>query len=317
MITTNIQDACNALRIGQVIGLPTETVYGLAADAYNIAAVERIFDLKKRPRFNPLILHIGAIEALHEVARNIPPLALQLADAFWPGPLTLVLPKQPRVPGIITANQQTVAVRMPAHRTALQLLHMLNFPLAAPSANPFGCISPTTAQHVDRYFGDELALVLNGGACRNGVESTIIGFRNEQPVLYRHGAIALEDLEQEVGPIDIATNDDHTPAAPGMLSRHYAPRTRTIHSVDIAKDIALNADKKVGLLVFSQVPSMAGHLVYEILSRDGILAESAANLYAAMHRLDQQGLDLIIAEQLPNKGLGRTMNDRLRRATQN
>jgi L-threonylcarbamoyladenylate synthase len=314
MITTNLNIAVSALNNDDLIALPTETVYGLAGNAFCDLAIKRIFELKKRPLYNPLIVHIKSIDYLSKVATDIPENAMKLADAFWPGPLTLVLKKQPNIPDLITAGKETVAVRMPNHPMALALLDLLEFPLAAPSANPFGCISPTSASHVYNYFDEELKVVLDGGECQNGIESTIVGFEDNQPILYRHGSISIEDIEQIVGKVKIITKNNATPDAPGMLSRHYAPKTKTFLTNNVNEFIKSFPNKKIGLIVFQDVIPNQENIIQEILSTTGDLKEATKNLYAAMHRLDNCNLDIIIAERLPNIGLGKSINDRLERA---
>ena len=249
-----------------------------------------------------------------EIAKDIPEVALRLAKEFWPGPLTLVLKKKSIVPDIITAGKDTVAVRIPNHPKTLELLNNLDFPLAAPSANPFGSISPTTAAHVNRYFGEDLEFVLDGGECKKGIESTIIGFENEEPVLYRLGSISVEDIELVVGEIKQLTLNDSAPSAPGMLSRHYAPSTETFLTKEVNKMILSHPNKKIGLLLFQENIYTDSAIHTEILSEKGDLNEAARNLYAAMHRLDHLNLDIIIAEKFPEKGLGKSINDRLNRA---
>lgn len=314
MITKDIIKAQQKLINDDIIALPTETVYGLAGNAYSETALKKIFDLKKRPHYNPLIVHIKSADYLPQVAKNIPPIAQKLADYFWPGPLTLVLEKQPIIPDLVTAGKKTVAVRVPNHPLTLTLLNQLNFPLAAPSANPFGSISPTSAEHVLNYFDDELEIILDGGACEKGIESTIIGFENNQPILYRHGSVSVEDIEKIAGKVLIITNNDSKPNAPGMLSRHYAPSTDTYFTNNVKELIKSFPDKKIGLLLFKDEIIDKKDLLQEILSKTGNFNEATKNLYAAMHRLDNSNLDVIIAERLPDVGLGKTINDRLERA---
>jgi L-threonylcarbamoyladenylate synthase len=314
VITTNLSEAKQVLINGDIIAIPTETVYGLAGNAYSESAVKKIFALKKRPFFNPLIVHIKSAAFLSEVATDVPEIAIKLAEKFWPGPLTLVLKKQAHIPHTVTAGKETVAIRVPNHPLTLELLKNLEFPLAAPSANPFGSISPTCAAHVWGYFKDELDVILDGGACEKGVESTIIGFEGNQPILYRHGSVALEDIEKVVGSVKIIVNNDDKPDAPGMLSRHYAPQTDTFLTDDVSALIHTFLDKKIGLLLFKDEITEGGIVHQEILSKTGNTNEAAKNLYAAMHRLDKSNLDVIIAERLPNTGLGKTINDRLERA---
>ena len=315
MITKNTQYAVDELKRDGLVSIPTETVYGLAANAYNETTVKKIFELKNRPHYNPLIVHIKSADYLQHIAKEIPDIALKLATAFWPGPLTLVLKKQEHVSDFITAGKDTVAVRVPNHPLTLDLLNELDFPLAAPSANPFGSISPTNAAHVHAYFGDTLPVILDGGECEKGIESTIIGFENNHPILYRHGSISIEEIEKMVGKINTITHNDQSPNAPGMLSRHYAPKTETYLTNNVAELITCFEGKKIGLLVFKNPMHHHNIRHQEILSKTGDCAEAAKNLYAAMHRLDEQNLDVIIAERLPDEGLGKTINDKLERAT--
>ena len=315
MITTNIKKAKQVLLKNELIALPTETVYGLAGNAFSEIAIKKIFALKKRPFYNPLIVHLKSAACIGDVAKEIPESASLLADKFWPGPLTLVLKKQEHISDLITAGKKTVAVRVPNHPLALALLDTLEFPLVAPSANPFGSISPTSAGHVFNYFGEELEVILDGGECEKGLESTIIGFENEQPVLYRLGSIAIEDIEKIVGKLSITTTNDKSPSAPGMLSRHYAPKTETYLTNDISELLKSFEGKKIGLLLFKNQLQNKSIIHQEILSKSGDFTEAAKNLYAAMHRLDQSKLDVIIAERVPDEGLGKTINDKLERAT--
>ena len=316
IISSSIPKAVALLNQEQIIGIPTETVYGLAANIYSSKAVEHIFAMKQRPLFNPLIVHIKSVDDLHQIARDIPEKALILAKAFWPGPLTLVLKKQIAIPDLVTGGKDTVAVRVPNHPVILELLNQLDYPLAAPSANPFGAISPTTAAHVAGYFEEVLPMVLDGGACQRGIESTIIGFENGEPILHRLGSLAIEDIEAIVGPVKMITHDDIAPAAPGMFSKHYAPLTTTFLTADVKKKLTTFPDQKIGVLVFQKGIDDPKIVQQEILSSTGNLAEAASQLYAALHRLDNCHLDCIIAERFPDIGLGKTINDRLKRATQ-
>lgn len=316
MITTDIQLAKHQLISDNIIAIPTETVYGLAGNAYSVKAVEKIFSLKNRPFYNPLIVHIKSPEFLPKVACDIPDLAFKLAKEFWPGPLTLVLKKQDHIPDLVTSGKKTVAIRVPNHPLTLSLLEQLDFPLAAPSANPFGSISPTTASHVFGYFKDELQVILDGGECQKGIESTIIGFENDQPIIYRLGSLSVEQIEEKIGPVLHKTQSkDNAPIAPGMLSRHYAPATDTLLTNDVESLIQTYPDKKIGVLLFQHPITQVPRKHQEVLSISGDLNEAAKNLYAAMHRLDKLNLDLIVAERLPNIGLGKTINDKLERAT--
>jgi L-threonylcarbamoyladenylate synthase len=314
MITNKIQEAKEALDKDEIIGLPTETVYGLAGNIYCDQALEKIFRLKKRPFYNPLIVHIKSIDDVFKVAENIPEKAIQLANCFWPGPLTLILNKQSHISPIITADKPTVAVRVPNHPVALELLRNIDYPLAAPSANPFGSISPTTSQHVQDYFGEELSVILEGGSCLNGIESTIIGFENDSPIAYRLGAISIEEIESIVGKVAINNHSESQPTAPGMVSKHYSPKTRLILSENVMEDVENYNKMRIGVISLYQGMNHSSVISTEILSPTKNLYEAASKLYAAMHRLDKLKLEIIIAEVLPNHSVGKSINDRLQRA---
>lgn len=315
MITKNIELAIQVLNEDNLVAIPTETVYGLAGNAFSESAVHQIFELKNRPLHNPLIVHIQSIDYLSEVAKEIPDKAYQLAKAFWPGPLTLVLNKKDTIPDVVSAQKNTVAVRVPNHPLLLELLANIDFPIAAPSANPFGSISPTSAMHVANYFGDELEIILDGGECEKGIESTIVGFDGEDAVLYRMGAISIEDIKKEIGDLQLITKNDINPEAPGMLSKHYAPKTKMYLTNQVHELIQNFNHQKIGVLLFEKKLSQQNIKHQEILSATGNLNEAAKNLYAAMHRLDHSHLDIIVAERLPDIGLGKTINDKLERAS--
>ena len=314
IISKDISKAVALLRAGELVAIPTETVYGLAGNIYNEKAIKSIFETKKRPFFNPLIIHIPSVDALETIVSHVPKKAKLLAHAFWPGSMTLVLNKQSSIPDLITAGKDTVAVRIPNHPLTLELLKRLPFPLAAPSANPFGSISPTKPEHVERYFKNDIQQVLDGGSCTNGIESTIIGFENDEPIIYRLGALALEDIEAVVGKINIKNKEEVSPDAPGMLARHYAPSTRTFLVDNVADEVKKHPGKKIGVLVFNQSLNDAS-LTEIILSDKGSMQEAASKLYDSLHELDHQKLDVIIAERFPDNGLGKSINDRLQRAT--
>lgn len=317
MITTNLDLAQQALTANEIIAIPTETVYGLAGNAFSETAIKKIFDLKKRPFYNPLIVHIKSAEYLTKIACNIPEIAIKMAKEFWPGPLTLILNKQQNIPDLVTAGKPTVAVRVPNHSLTLKLLEKLDFPLAAPSANPFGSISSTSAEHVFNYFKNTLEVILDGGECEKGLESTIIGFEENQPILFRLGAISIEDIEKVTGKVLLKTRGSGTDlTAPGMLSRHYSPATDTYLTDNITEYLKLYRDKKIGLLLFKDSIQTNGIFHQEVLSKSGDLTEAAKELYAALHRLDKLNLDVIIAERFPDIGLGTTINDRLQRAVE-
>jgi L-threonylcarbamoyladenylate synthase len=313
-IGTDVQAAASLIIGGGLVAFPTETVYGLGANAYDGRAVARIFEAKGRPKFDPLIVHLGDVRWLSDVVSSVTPLAQRLIEAFWPGPLTLVLPKTERVPDLVTAGLPTVGVRMPAHELTLQLLRRANVPIAAPSANLFGQVSPTTAQHVAEQLGERIDYILDSGPCTVGVESTILDLSNDRPTLLRPGGLALEQLEAEIGPIRVtgsAAKEDEPQLSPGRLLRHYATRTPLVipdgaHS--------LPEGKRVGLLTLVAEPGDDRFAAVEVLSQRGDLAEAAAVLFASMRRLDAGGFDLIVARLVPEAGLGRAINDRLRRA---
>ena len=322
-LSKDIDLAKKWLEAEQVVAIPTETVYGLAGNIYSEKAIRTIFETKKRPFYNPLIVHIHSANQLTDLAEKLPVKAEQLAAAFWPGSLTLVLKKKDSVSQLITGGKDTVAIRIPNHPLTLELLAKLDFPLAAPSANPFGSISPTTAQHVADYFPETLPMVLDGGECMNGIESTIIGFENDVPVLYRLGAISKEEIEQVIGPITIKNHSKITsstteaPEAPGMLTKHYAPKTKLILTDDVIATSKKYELQQVGFLLFQDIEVTHSSNTKEILSEKGSYKEAASNLYAAMHRLDQLQLDVIIAQKFPDIDLGKSINDRLERATKN
>lgn len=313
-MTNEILKAAKLLQMGEVVAIPTETVYGLAANAFNEKAVAKIFEIKKRPLFNPLIVHIKSIEYLNEIATNIPPLAYKLAQQFWPGPLTLVLEKKSNIPDIVTSGKSTVGVRMPSHIIALALLEELDFPLAAPSANPFGYISPTTSEHVKSQLGSKIPYVLEGGPCEKGIESTIIGFENNGAVLYRVGAISNEEIEKCIGKIEVKNTASASPQSPGMINKHYSPRTKFIVTDNINDCMDKNRNSNVGFLLFKNENQLLPSGKFIELSKTKELNEAASNLYAAMHQLDVMNFDIIYAEKFPEKELGITINDRLYRA---
>lgn len=314
VITKDISFAIHTLNEGKVVAIPTETVYGLAANIFDESAVKKIFEIKNRPNNNPLIVHLKSAEQLKEVAKDIPPLAAQLASHFWPGALTLVLKKQDCISNWVTSNKNTVAIRVPNHPLTLELLRNLDFPLAAPSANPFGSISPTKALHVYDYFQNDIDVILDGGNCKNGIESTIIGFEEEQPILYRYGAIPIEEIEKIIGPIKVHTKDNSAPSAPGMFTKHYAPKTKSFLVEDIEKELESIQFKKIGVLQFQNKLESPRPFVQYILSPTGDFKEASKNLYSYLHELDALGLDVLLIEKLPNIHLGKSINDRLTRA---
>ena len=291
-----------ALATGEPVALPTETVYGLAADALSPNACAKIFEAKNRPLSDPLIVHIPSIDWLPRLTSPTPT-ALQLAEKFWPGPLTMVLPRQPIVPDIVTAGQETVAIRMSAHPLFQEVATAFGKPLAAPSANRFGRISPTSAAHVLAELDGRIPFILDGGPCAHGIESTIVHVSEEGLRILREGPITREDLRAFAPLLD----DSIAVSAPGGLKSHYAPRTPLV----LEKNPTPRS-KKTGLLAFSA--PREGFAQTEILSATSDLREAAANLYGAMRRLDEAGLDLIVAEEIPESGIGAAIMERLRKA---
>jgi L-threonylcarbamoyladenylate synthase len=309
-IGTDVALAARLLREGGLVAFGTETVYGLGANAFDPRAVARVFQAKSRPRFDPLIVHVPDRGGVAEVADAFSETAARLADAFWPGPLTVVVPKRASVPDLVTAGRATVGVRVPAPEMTRRLIAEAGVPVAAPSANPFGRISPTTAAHVAEQLGEAVDYILDCGPCQVGVESTVVDVTEDVPVLLRPGGVTLEALEGVVGTVRLVTEAEDGPQrAPGMLSRHYSPRTPLV----IVERTAAGTARE-GLLTFRPQPSAAGYGRTEVLSKAGDLAEAAANFFAALRRLDAAGLERIVAVPFPEEGLGRALNDRLRRA---
>lgn len=307
-----LAEAARILRAGGLVAFPTETVYGLGADAFDATAVTRIFEAKRRPAFDPLIVHLPEASWLPRVAANLPAAAQGLAARFWPGPLTLVLPRAEAVPDIVTSGLPSVAVRVPDHPAARALIAAAGTPVAAPSANPFGYVSPTTAAHVAELLGDAVDLILDGGPCRVGVESTIVSLLEPTPALLRPGGVPREELEELLGQRLRVVPAGDRPQAPGQLTRHYATRTPLVVLAPEQPSVVPGAGR-VGLLAREQAPAAGGFAAIEVLAADGQPRTAAARLFSALRRLDGLGLDLILAEPWPEHGLGLAIMDRLRR----
>ena len=314
MITNNITYALDALKLGALVGIPTETVYGLAGNAFNEHAIQKIFQLKNRPTTNPLILHTHSIEEVLKFVQKIPPVAMELANAFWPGPLTLLLPKKALIPQSITAGSHLVAVRIPNHPVTLSLLRQLDFPLVAPSANPYTRISPTNAKMVQDYFGDEMPLILEGDICSKGIESTIVGFHENTPVIYRQGAISIEAIESIAGKSKVQATLNEKVITPGMSPIHYAPRTRLVIVDDVLNFMKAHPFKKVGLIEMGDHPVSHPNLTSISLTKTYDLEEASRHLYQQMYYMDGLNLDYIIIQKFPEIGIGKSLNDRIIRA---
>lgn len=315
IIRSDIHTAVEWLLKKELVAIPTETVYGLAADALNEDAVLKIYEVKNRPQFNPLIIHVATFDAVKKWVKNIPPDAEKLAKAFWPGALTLLLDKTELISDLVTAGHSRVAIRIPDHPLTLELLKQLDFPLAAPSANPSGYVSPTSAAHVYAGLNGKIPYILDGGTCRVGLESTIVGWDEDgEPIIYRLGGISKEDIESVLGKrIQIAPSITQDPSAPGMLKSHYATVT-PLHAGGIEALLKQFPNKKAILIKYNSYQSdYPQHLQY-ILTPSNNDHEAAKNLFSILREADQQNADILLAEYAPYEGLGLAINDRLNRA---
>ncbi|NQZ74859.1 MAG: threonylcarbamoyl-AMP synthase [Ekhidna sp.] len=311
-IGNDIKKANKLLSNGEIVAIPTETVYGLAGNALDEGAILKIYEAKNRPKFDPLIAHVDTFDKVQRIVKKIPHQAKILAEAFWPGPLTFLLDKQELVPDLLTSGLSRVAVRIPRHPIARELLSTLSFPLAAPSANPFGYVSPTSAQHVQAQLGDRLSYILDGGSSEVGVESTIVGFEEDEVVVYRLGGTKVEDIEALVGDVKVQVNESSNPAAPGMLKSHYSPGRQMIMG-NIEANLK-NADRETTGVISYQKEYNVPEGNQVVLSSVGDLGEAARNIFSALRKMDQSHIELVLAEYLPDEGLGRAINDRLKRA---
>lgn len=313
-IGKEIDKAVFFLEQKECVAIPTETVYGLAANALEEKAIRKVFEVKQRPLFNPLIVHVKSIDEIEKYAFNIPQIAFDLFEKFSPGPLTIILPKKENISDLITAGKTDVALRIPNHPLCLDLLNQLNFPLAAPSANPFGYISPSTAEHVYNQLKNKIPYILDGGPCNCGIESTVIGFQDDEAIVLRLGALSTDVIREVVPNIQVQTNENSSPLSPGMLKQHYSPNTRMLLAENLSEAIHDNRDKNIGIISFRDIYQNVKATQQVVLSASGNLEEAAQKLYAAFHYLDGMGLDLIFAERMPEEGLGLAINDRLLRA---
>ncbi len=312
---TDIQAAITCLIQGQLVAIPTETVYGLAANAFDADAVARIYKAKNRPQFNPLIIHTNSLQRLEQWGLVLPEAMLKLALSFSPGPLTYVIPKSDQIPDLVTAGTSAVAVRIPNHPLTLELLSKLDFPIAAPSANPSGYVSPTSATHVSNQLGEQVCYILDGGDCTVGVESTIISFLKETPEILRFGGLSIESIESVIGKVTLPTKGFvDNPVAPGQLARHYATKHKLVIG-NPSEYIEQYNPKRTGVISFHTLYPNIPTAQQFVLSPEGNLDKAAQQLFAAMRQMDALDLDLIVAELFPNEGLGRAINDRLKRAS--
>ena len=309
-IGRSITKAKAILENGGLVAIPTETVYGLAGNATNINSVSEIFAVKKRPSFDPLIVHSSSIQKFEELGFEIPNDFKPLIQKLWPGPLTILIPKPTFIPDLVTSGLNQVAIRVPNHTLCLDLLERLDFPLAAPSANPFGYISPTTAQHVQDQLGKQIKYILDGGPCEVGLESTILGIENNKFKIFRKGGIPTSTLESILGKkVEISSAQ----TMPGSLKSHYAPAVKLI--IGNPEDWKNDPDiENIGVISFKKNYTFINEKLNFTLSTIGDLKEAARSLFSALRALDQLKPSLIIAEIFPEEGLGSAINDRLRRA---
>jgi L-threonylcarbamoyladenylate synthase len=312
-IDKDIQTAIDLLKQSELVSIPTETVYGLAGNAYDVHAIAKIFEVKERPTFDPLIVHTSSMERLMNFVEEIPAKAHELGSKFWPGPLTLIMKKKQVIPDLVTSGLANVAVRIPNHPLTLKLLENIDFPLAAPSANPFGYVSPTKAGHVNHQLGNKIKYILDGGNCQVGIESTIVAFDGDEAMVLRLGGCKIEDIEKQVGKVKVNLHTSSNPSAPGMLESHYAPATPLIIG-DIEQLIHENSEKKIGILSFYHRFRNINADHQFVLSKKADLEDAATRLFTGLRYLDTLNLQLIITEYVPDEGLGRAINDRLTRA---
>lgn len=311
-IGKDIKKAKQLLDTENLVAIPTETVYGLAGNALHPQTVLKIFEAKQRPQFDPLIVHVPSLFAVEKYVDHIPDQAVQLAQKFWPGPLTLLLKKKHIIPDLVTSGMDTVGLRCPDHLLTKELLESLDFPLAAPSANPFGYVSPTSPQHVDEQLGNKIPYILDGGICEVGIESTIVGFENNRAVIYRMGGLSIESIESVAGKADVMTHSTSNPKAPGQLKSHYAPSKKVIIG-NLDELIQKHSGRSYAILSFKKDFRSPKQIV---LSKNGLVPEAAHNLFAALRTLDKMDADIILAEFVPDEGIGKAINDRLKRASQ-
>ncbi|MDI1354427.1 MAG: L-threonylcarbamoyladenylate synthase [bacterium] len=312
-IGRDIKAAAKLLLAGKLVAIPTETVYGLAANALDEEAVLSVFEAKQRPFFDPLIIHVPSLLEAKKYATFHDERLLGLAKQFWPGPLTLLLPKKDVIPALVTSGLQQVAVRVPDHHLTLELLKTINVPLAAPSANPFGYVSPTEALHVEKQLGKKIDYILDGGPSQVGLESTIIGIEDNMVCVYRLGGLSLEDIEKKTGPLELRLNNSSNPKAPGQLKNHYAPK-KPLYLGDLQELLKQHSGKTMSLISFGSKKQSGHHHIHYSLSTKKDLREAALHLFRILRLADEDGSEIVLCERLPDEGLGRAINDRLKRA---
>ncbi len=312
-IGKDIIRAKDLLQNAQLVAIPTETVYGLGANALDTAAVLKVYEVKQRPFFDPLIIHVASISDAEKYASLSETRLQKLAKKFWPGPLTLLLPKKSNVPDLVTSGLPQVAVRVPKNDLTLDLLKQLDFPLAAPSANPFGYVSPTEPEHVNKQLGDKIGYILDGGKCAVGIESTIVGIEDDQVCVYRLGGLAIEEIEKEIGKVILRINNSSDPKAPGQLKNHYAPN-KPLYIGDLDQLAVKFSGKKIAAICYGKISLDKKNVTLFNLSSRENLEHAALNLFSYLREAGEGDFEIIIAQTLPNEGLGRAINDRLRRA---
>ena len=310
----SINECVKNLKNGEIVGIPTETVYGLGVNALDQKAVDKVFKLKKRPHFDPLICHTNSIEKVKMFVKNFPRKAEVLAKNFWPGPLTILLEKKKIIPDITTSKLKTVGFRIPDNKLTLSILEKIDFPIAAPSANPFGYISPTLPKHILEMFKNDISYVLDDGGCDIGIESTIVGFEDKKTLVYRVGGITIEKLESKIGKVEIFKKNTKLPISSGMLKNHYSPKKDLIVG-EIESLIKKYINKKIGILSFNKYYKGIDLKNQIILSKNLNLDQASRNLYKSLHLLDNMNIDIILTSLLPNHGIGKSINDRIIKAS--
>ncbi len=308
-LNTTIHLACELLRKGEIVAFPTETVYGLGADALNGYAVAKVFEIKKRPRFDPIIVHVSDMEWVKKIVKEVPFEAKRIMEKFWPGPLTIVLEKNEKIPDIVTAGLKTVAIRMPSHPVAKNLISSFGRPIAAPSANPFGYISPTKASHVAKILKDKVPLIIDGGDSFFGLESTVISVNGDKILIYRFGAVTAEELSQ-FGEIVPVFDKMRRPLSPGQLPYHYAPH-KPLKIIESPEEIE---NPSSSFLAFTEPRHPVNAKYVLVLTKSGDLREAASNFFSHLIELDREDVDIIYAQKVPEVGLGRAIMERLRKA---